>query len=225
LKSEVSVSLLEACSVSKEEIDTLRLASLPRREVASTLYERGVKFENIRESISVLEELGQFMTAEQFMNDSFRPRISNITPFRAGRFNNGTFPVYYSAIEEETCKCEVEYYFRQEIDNETDPPKEHSRTYNLVHCRFRGTVANLLEMEEQHPQLTSETQDGYPFCQRIGEEAMETGVQALLTPSARNLGGKCLPVLDRKTLSNATVGKLLMLHMSEREASFREFET
>ncbi len=45
--------MLEACSVNNEEIDTLGLASLPRREVASTLYERGVKFENIRETISV----------------------------------------------------------------------------------------------------------------------------------------------------------------------------
>ena len=81
MKSEVSVSLLEACGVNREEIDTLRLASLPRREVASTLYERGVKFENIRESISVLEELGQSMTAEQYVDASFRPRIGSITPF------------------------------------------------------------------------------------------------------------------------------------------------
>jgi len=225
LKSEVSVSLLEACGVNREEIDTLRLASLPRREVASTLYERGVKFENIRESISVLEELRQFMTAEQFVEASFRPRTGASTPFRVGRFSSGLFPVYYSALEEKTCRCEVEHYFRQEIDNEPGPTTEHSRTYNLVHCRFRGTVADLFEIEEQHPELTSETQEGYPFCQRIGDEAVETGVQALLTPSARNPRGRCLPVLDRITLSDATVGKMLVLHVSEHEISFRESET
>lgn len=144
---------------------------------------------------------------------------------RAGRFSNGTFPVYYSATEEETCKYEVKYHFRRELDNEAGPPKEHSRTYNLVHCRFRGAVANLFELKEQYPELTSETQEGYPFCQRIGDEAVETGVQALLTPSARNPRGKCLPVLDRITLSDATVGKMLVLHVSEHEISFRESET
>ena len=213
LKNEGSAALLEETTVSTESLDTLKLASLPKGTLASILHNRGVRLDSMRETISVIEELGQFMNAEQFVDSLFHPRIGKATPFPVSRFSDGTFPVYYSALEEETCKREMQHYFREDIKHQRDPPKVQSRTYNLIHCHFQGKVADLLRMQEQHPELTSETREGYPHCQEIATEAIDRGIQGLLAPSARNRGGSCVPIFDRNALSAPEIGKVLKLHV------------
>lgn len=74
--------------------------------------------------------------------------------------------VYYSALEVSTCEKEIVFHLEFE---EGDP----SRYYSMIGCEFSGTMADLREKENDHPDLVSQTRNGHPFCQRLGEKAKQ----------------------------------------------------
>jgi hypothetical protein len=58
--------------------------------------------------------------------------------------------------------------------------------------------------ENSYPDLTSETDWGYPFCQRLAIEA-RSKVDALHAPSAHERSGICVPVFSEQTLSDRRI--------------------
>ena len=96
----------------------------------------------------------------------------------------------------------------------------HSRSYSLISCNYSGVTADLCGQESTHPELISETKEGYPFCQKLGAQAIEREIDGFVTPSARNNGGTCLPVFARSSLSEPTVKLQVKLIISPTEIEF-----
>ena len=58
-------------------------------------------------------------------------------------------------------------------------------------------------MRETWPDLTHDSD--YRFCNDLGTEAAASGLDGLLTPSARRANGTNLPVFRRRAVSNPVV--------------------
>ena len=74
------------------------------------------------------------------------------------------------------------------------------------------------------PDLTHDSE--YGFCNGLGAEAVATGLDGLLTPSARRPNGTNLPVFKRPAVSNPLVHALvsMTLEPSSGEVTVSERE-
>ena len=118
--------------------------------------------------------------------------------YPASRFSDGSFPVFYSALEIDTARAEAHHWFRQFVDK---PNGERIARYARFACDFEGTVMDLRPMQPQEgwEDLTSDAD--YGFCNRLGAEARED-VDGFFAPSVRHAGGTNVPVFRRSALSN-----------------------
>ncbi len=116
------------------------------------------------------------------------------------RFSDGSFPVFYSAIEAATAKAERLHWFRRDIGKSSG-----SRTayFRLFSCCFEGKYKDLRPKIDEWPELVDED---YEFCNALGAEAVATGLKGLLTPSARRAGGTNMPVFARDAISDPDEG-------------------
>ena len=64
-------------------------------------------------------------------------------------------------------------------------------------------------MHEDWPGLTHDSD--YRFCNNLGIEAATSGLDGLLTPSARRTNGTNLPVFRRRAVSNPVVHALVAM--------------
>jgi len=175
----------------------LKLAALPRERVEAILLRRGIADDIVAEVKEVLAEVDCVLDAEEAVAYSFRE------PYRIGRFSDGQFPVFYSALEEETCIAEISYRYARQFEEQRSGAFPYDRYYHLITCNFAGMTLVLVGEEERHPALVSPTEAGYPFCQQLAKAAREEGIDALYTRSAREPNGTCTPIFTQSTLSNA----------------------
>lgn len=199
-----------------EHVAIRRLASIaaPGESARSILLRRGSRLEDLADVLPVVSAKTP-CSLEEILDGTFRPRDSANPPYREGRFSDGTFGVYYSALEEETCKAEVAYHLQKDIDD-PDP-----RSYSMIECRYEGRTANLLGKEGQHPQLVGSMEAAWSFCQDLGREAVERGVDGFLTASARRPGGTCVPVFTREALSDPQVGNSYRMTIRAGRVQYR----
>lgn len=126
-----------------------------------------------------------------------------------GRFGNGTFGVWYGALEEETSIKEALYH-RPEIDK-----NDFKNAYSpIIQARrlFRATLTakkfyNLGSYVEKYPQLLSS--ENYAFCQTMGAYAIQENIDMYLAPSVRNPGGTCTPVFNSEIIEDSLVRSYL----------------
>src|SRR5262249_20092419 len=97
----------------------------------------------------------------------------------------------------ETCEAEVRHRLR---DAKVAVPLD--RYFQFIACDFSGVVVDLCGKEGDHPELVSQTEDGYPFCQALAAAARSSGVDGLRAPSARKAGGIFIPVFSRPAVAN-----------------------
>jgi hypothetical protein len=173
-----------------------RLWALPR-SVTAALIRRGISPASIAEAVAILNEIGGVTTPEDAVAASFRPRSATQPKFGVGRFGDGSYPVFYAALDEKTCIEEVKN--RIEAESTTDP---YARHFFILECRYEGLTLILIGHERAHPELTSETQSGYPFCQTLAARARNEGIDAFHTRSARWSPGTCVPVFSERSLRN-----------------------
>jgi hypothetical protein len=186
--------LIEEFSQESRSETVLRLAALPRQPVEERLLRRGIPPESVPETLEVLDEEGTPFSAVALVRDTFAPKYKHPTPFPPRRrFSDGNAPVYYAALEERTCVEEVKYHLSSSL--------QPGRYFAVISCQFDGLVLLLCGHEKKYPDLTSKTESGYPFCQRLANEA-RLKVKAIHAPSARAASGTCVPVFDEHTLSN-----------------------
>ena len=152
------------------------------------------------------------LSAEKVLDDGFRPRPDKPTPFPVRRFGDGTMGVYYSALEERTCERELGCHLQPELAQAREAGFNHPRRYAFVQCQYHGVTAELRGKERDHPELVSQTSDGYPFCQALAREAIANGIAGFLTRSARDPRGTCLPVFARNALSDPEVTHRVTAH-------------
>jgi hypothetical protein len=174
----------------------LRLASLPKRDIEDFLLRRGLDPASIDDVKAALAAVGTPITPQEAVNYSFTAHGAPPT-FGTGRFGDGTVPVYYAALEMKTCEREVKYHLAKEIAVVPLP-----RLYQLIACDFAGDILDVCGHEHDHPELVSETDSGYPFCQALAQRAIASNIDAFHTPSARRLGGICTPVFSHPALTS-----------------------
>jgi hypothetical protein len=181
---------------SRNEV-VLKLASLPKHSIEETLLRRGLDPSSIEDAKAVLALVGAPITPNDVVAYSF---TKHGTPpaFSKGRFGDGNQPVFYSALEMETCEEEVRHHLKDAI-----AAVPLARFFQFIACDFSAVILDLCGRERDHPELVSKTQDGYSFCQALALTARNDGIQAFHTPSARRTGGICTPIFSRPALANA----------------------
>lgn len=171
----------------------LRLSSIPQDVFTSI----GVDPANIETVATLLSQAGIALNVQEVLDVRFREQTDQKTPFPVSRFSDGSWGVYYAAIELETCCREIQFHLVDEMEQVPEV-----RFYSLIACEYAGKTTDLLNMEVRHPKLVSESRTGYPFCQRIARLAIKHGRDGLRTRSARNPMGTCIPVFARSALSS-----------------------
>ena len=213
--------MLDRCRVSNESAVVYRLASVLRdgETLSAMLLRRGSRPEDVSDTVSNV--VGKTpLSLSEFIDSTFQGREGEATPFREGRFGDGTIGVYYSAIDEDTCRKEVAFHLLEQIrDLEQDP---HPRTYNSIVCRYEGTTIDLRGKEHEFPDLVSETKRGYPFCQEIAHEAVTRGTDGFFAPSARNPDGTCVPVFRREALFEPQTGHVFRAIVQSGRIQFQQ---
>ncbi len=214
--------MLEQFNFYQHTTQTLRLASLPRNNPNSTLLRRGVRPENLFPSSSTIARLGEVFSVEQVVEDSFVEKPNRTKPFPVGRFSDGSLPVYYSALEEATCQQELAYNLAREFSGEPGDTSGHPRSFSLISCFYSGTTSDLRGREQAHPELISQTEEGYPFCQSLGFESVRLKIDAFLAPSARFHSGTCIPVFNRSALSNPAISARFKVLVDDGDVEFQK---
>ena len=182
--------------------EVFRLASISDKNLKTLLLEMGITQINLREIENVVKNVGKGIpiSAEDFVEYSFNPS-ERTPPFQVTRFGDGTIGIYYSALEEDTCKRECEFH----LTNDDFETSNHPRFYSMIKCCFQGSTLDLRGRESKYPELVSDTEDGYPFCQDLGKHAVQNGIKGFFTPSARLEGGTCVPVFFRTAVTEPQV--------------------
>lgn len=121
-----------------------------------------------------------------------------------GRFSDGSYGVFYSALEEATAIAEKSHHAvrRASVDGQ-------ERRFVLLRCAFSGEVEDLRGLEIAQAYLVDDA--GYADCRLRARSAIQGGVDCFFTASARRLGGVCTPVFSRGTLSDPQVLRELSL--------------
>ena len=112
------------------------------------------------------------------------------------RFSDGSFPVFYSSLDAATAQAEMQHWFSFYAGQPRKPRTAH---YLRFSCTFEGIEKDLRPKVADWPDLVHESD--YEFCNRIGAEAKRSGLDGLVTPSARHEGTN-LPIFAREAISN-----------------------
>jgi hypothetical protein len=200
------------------------LEELPRREARETIHRlaskinmraflerQGFDFESIKEQIELLGEFGALDDVNRLLDAPFEPKHTidrnRIDPTR---YSDGTYQVFYGALEAETAKTEIKYHYGRMALG--DPAKRRTVYYMHFTCQFNGVIKDLAEKQEEWPLLVEKDRSiAYPFCNALGKEAVLEGLDGLYAPSAREAGGTCTPVFQRRALSSPNEEALVAL--------------
>ena len=212
--------MLEDCATSAQHKTVLRLAAIARQTLQTIMSRRRIDPREHAAIADALRGTSMALSAETVVDDAFRARQDKPTPFPVRRFGDGSMGVYYSALEERTCKREVGYHLGRELAETRTAGFTHPRRYAFVRCEYDGNTAELRGKEGEHPDLVSQTRDGYPFCQALAREATSNGIAGLLTRSARDPRGTCLPVFERGALSNPEATHSVKAHAGPKGIRF-----
>ena len=130
-----------------------------------------------------------------FLDAPFKAKPRLAKAGHSARFSDGSFSVFYAALEADTAEAEIGYW----------RSKERPRTayYTRFACDFSGQTKDLRPMRTKWPELTHDS--GYRFCNALGAEAQVSDLDGLLTPSALKDTGTNLPVFQRRAIDNPVV--------------------
>ncbi len=185
-----------------------RLANPAR--VRAALVDLGVEdWEEVNETIEFLQTTGaddvSVLLAAPFAEDPTRAYKPLPT-----RFSDGTWRVFYGALEPETCEAERGYWCRRNLQSE--PPELRRFHFREFRSRVKGSGYDLRPMKDGWPFLTGDTAS-YPQCQDLAGEARAASADAMLCPSARREGGTTVPVFVQRVLSEATIIGLVSIQI------------
>ncbi len=122
---------------------------------------------------------------------------------RPSRFSDGSYGVYYAALDEDTAIAETVFHAERFLRETAEPTIELERRCYVGKIRqplddLRGpSFADLRD-----PDLVT-----YPTCQAFGAERRAAGSWGLNYPSARRAGGECIAAFRTRTVSLPVQGK------------------
>lgn len=133
------------------------------------------------------------------------------------RYNNGSYPVWYGALDLKTTVYETAYHMlkaEMAIAGVNEMIIRERAVYD-IHCK--AALIDLSEDKKIHGLLTHPT--NYDFTQQIGYRAYHEGHPGLLVPSARYNEGKNVVIFNQHVLKNPTLKCYLTykLNLGEKE--------
>lgn len=213
--------MIEHCASTEQRRTILRLAAIARQPLRSILGARRIDPREHEAIAGALAGSNAALSAQSLLDDPFRPRTHTLTPFRVGRFGDGTLGVYYAALEQRTCERELGFHLRSRVADAYAAGFRAPRHYALVACEYGAITAELRGKEALYPELVSPSEAGYPFCQRLAHQAVSAGIAGFFTRSARDPDGTCVPVFAREALGHARVRHRITAHAGPQGVEFR----
>ena len=145
---------------------------------------------------------------DELLDGPFRP---NKKLRKKTRYSDGSFPVFYSAMEAETAEAEMAYWFRKDYVGK--PRSNRTAYYQGFRCTFEGLEKDLRSKTMDWPDLVHESD--YSFCNQLGAEAREWVIDGLVVPSARH-EGENMPIFARRAVSGPELeGTVAMTYSSD----------
>lgn len=122
---------------------------------------------------------------------------------RASRFSDGSYGVYYAALDEDTAIAETAFHVARFLRQTREPPIDVDQRLYVGRIRepmedIRGAAFERL----RNPDLAT-----YPACQSFGRSRRDAGAPGLLYRSARRDGGECIGAFRPKAVTLPTQGK------------------
>jgi len=149
-----------------------------------------------------LAAFGYAVNERELLDTPFRPKRKR----KPTRFSDGSFPVFYSSLDSETAEAEVRHWAPTFMGS---PPQPRTVYQWLFRCTFEGDEKDLRPQIRTWPHLIHKSD--YTFCNRLGAEAVQLRVDALVTWSARRPQGVNLPVFSRRALRNPGTLRLVAI--------------
>lgn len=146
--------------------------------------------------VRVLEKSEDQITQEE-IDHKFNP-----ANWYASRYSDGTWPALYAAESEETALREALFhmmeFYREELAS--GPVSVQRRVLSL---QIQSDLAIDLSLEEglDEALLISKDISGYPYCQKLARQALDSAAQLLRAPSARHTDGYCTPIFDKAAIT------------------------
>ena len=142
---------------------------------------------------------------DDFLDGPFRPRKLR----KKTRFSDGSYPVFYSALEPETAEAEVAFWFEKEYVGA--PTSSRTAYYQRFRCMFDGIEKDLRSKAREWPDLVHN--NDYSFCHQLGAEARASGIDGLVVPSARAEGAN-MPIFLRSAISDPKLDEVVAVTYS-----------
>lgn len=161
-----------------------------------------------RELRELLVAAGYKTSLEELWDAPFRPKRRLIM---ATRYSDGSYPVFYSALDPATAKAEVAHWFSNFGGR---PQGQRSAYYQHFTCLFEGKEKDLRDKRSEWPELVHDSD--YTFCNRIGAEAVRLELDGLVVPSARRENGSNLPVFKRCAIRDPKSQGLVKITLDPR---------
>lgn len=188
--------MLEAINETRFEDSVYRFVN--QSEHVKVLTDMGLDAIGITEMVTLLRERGLTDDPIEILDGPFAPKPL-LKPIQT-RFSDGRMRVFYSALEPETAEAEVLHWYMKPLLGGASPLRAY---YRRATCTFNGYVKDLRPWVDQWPFLTAD--DGYDACNTLGTEAATSGLDGLLSRSARRVQGTTLPIFSRSSLEHAHI--------------------
>jgi RES domain len=138
-------------------------------------------------------------TLTELLRTPFQRRSAQ-KPFGESRFSDGSFPVFYSAVERETAAREKAYHVGKDYDETRSAATQYY--YRVFRVGVRADLRDLRAKLFDWPWLIDK--DRYDRCQRLGKQASDQDAFGFLTPSARRTNGVNAPLFRSDAIQDGT---------------------
>ena len=189
------VSLLAPIETRDFRAPVFRLSS--DRSTEDFIGEEGYDSTSAAELMELVEPTATRDLERALLDAPFKPRPRLARAGHSTRFSDGSFSVFYGALEADTAEAEIRYWYPKKS---TRPRTAH---YIRFVCDFSGQTKDLRPMRAKWPRLTHDSD--YRFCNGLGAEAVKSDLDGLLAPSARKDAGTNLPVFRRRAIDRPVV--------------------
>jgi hypothetical protein len=118
--------------------------------------------------------------------------------FSITRYGDGTWPVFYTAVEVQTAIAETAFHARKEWMRVKSTATTRRAKKILYHLNIASTNGDRPAVV---PQLLHPVD--YTYCHDVARAARAVGLDFLDVPSVRYRGGECRPVFERSCIDPA----------------------
>lgn len=129
-------------------------------------------------------------------------------PQTLNRFNGPERGAWYAALEIATAIAEVSFHLTRFLA--ATGIYEATVDYAELFASFAGEFADLRPCPD-HPALSHDPEEGYPAGNRLAEAVRAEGLNGIIYPSVRRLGGTCIAALFPHAVQSVAQGDIWRL--------------